>query len=209
MTTTTALGTASSLVSDSSTTGNVTTYTPIGIWASNYTYGISLSLKAVGTSATTYTIANFYNGSTTGYLSGIELSSAVGAAAGVWGWQLNTGYSLAAKWPSSTTSAYTFTYTYGQFLSNATANTTSTIVATLASALYGPVTVFEDANGELWLGWTDATISSATPPVPSTTYAGYLAGLQGQLNPSSSTFANALKGIMAFVAFCLAAVFAF
>jgi hypothetical protein len=64
---------------------------------------------------------------------------------------------------------------------------------------------FEDANGAEWVGWTDYTLSSGSP---TTTLYGYLAKLQGQLNPAT-TFANALKGIMAFVAFCLAAVFAF
>jgi hypothetical protein len=198
-TTTTALGSSTSLVADSSTSGNVTTYVPIGVWASNYTYGISLSLKAVGTS-TTYTIANFYNASTTGALSGIELSGATGAAMAVYGFQVNTGYALVGQWPTATD--YAYEYTYGLFLANASANGTS---GTLSSSLYGPINIFEDANGAEWVGWTDVVLGS---PTPEYTYAGYLAKLQGQVNPSTS-FANALKGIMAIVAFCLAAVFTF
>jgi hypothetical protein len=199
-TTTTTLGSPQSIVADSTVSTNMTTYAPIGVWASNYTYGISLSIESVVSSGTPiYKIANFYNATTLAD-SGIDYSTTTYMALAVYGFELNTGYALLGVYQTSTSGSYAITY--ASFYANATLNTTSNGLVTLASTLSGPFNIFEDANGAEWIGWTDYTTSSGT----TVTAYGYLAKLQGQDFPA---FANALKGIMAFVAFCLAAVFAF
>lgn len=76
----------------------------------------------------------------------------------------------------------------------------------LLGSIQGPISFFEDVNGTEWVGWTD------TDGTPTNSYNGYLAILQGQLNyasSSSSSSANVLTALFAFVALCLVTVFAF
>jgi hypothetical protein len=215
-------GTPATLVSDVTSTSSVTglTYVPIGVWASNYTYGIATSLVTVPTNgSTTYSIENFLNGTTTGSDSGLTNNTSTSlAATKLVGWPLTTGYTLLGEYAGTpldssvlestargelyeSLSSPTITSYLGSFYANGTANTTIA-VSTLTSSLAGPFNVFPDINGTMWIGWTDLNETE------SNVYNVYMARLQQQIYTSTSS-ENALKTLSAFVVFCLVSVFAF
>jgi len=200
-TTTTSGGAFSTLVADVVGTASVIekTFVPIGVWTSNNTYGMAVSNKtataaAVSPTAWTYMIGNYLNGTTTYTDSGLSYSGT--SATALNGWMLTTGYALLGTW--TTTTANTPAYTLGTFYGNGTVNATQVTLGTLQ----GPVSVYEDAKGTMWIGWEDVDTANSN-----SAYAGYLAKLQGQLNAASG--ANALTTILAFVALFLASIFAF
>jgi len=213
-------GTFSALVSDTitgtisgstaSTSVVTVTNTPLSVWASNFTYGIAIANKTETQTSTqypsttgtvVYTVSNYLNSTLTWADSGITYSSATAVGA-LYGWQLNTGYTLVASWLSSSTSTpqYTIAYTWGTFYANGTVNATA---STLGS-VQGPVSFYEDVNGTNWIGWTDVETANTAETM---TYAGYLGKLQGQLNVPSG--ASILSAISAFFALFLAAIFVF
>jgi len=201
----TAGGSFTALNTDDATANAAKKYYPVGVWASDYTYGISVAVENQTAAAVwNYPILNYLNGSTTGVDSGLSYSgvtttAAGNAATGVWGWKLSTGYTLLASWPSSTaTTPATSVYVLGSFQANGTANGTQ---VTLAS-LQGPLSVYSDVNGTMWVGYTDIDTAN------SKTYAGWLAKLQGQINAASSSNGVKLIAITwAVVAFVFAALF--
>ena len=199
-TTTTAGGSFSQLVADDATANAAKTYTPLAVWASNFTYGIAVGvMNQTAASTYNYPIQNYLNGTTTATDSGLSYTSvttASGGAIGYEGWMLSTGYTAVAGWMTATTGAYS--YQLGTFYGNGTVNTTAT---TLASSLQGNIGFYEDLNGTLWVGWTDIDANSNI-------YAAYLAKLQGQVNVPS-TGASILSAFSAFFALFLAALFAF
>jgi len=212
--TATAVGGFSALIKDpTATTGPpvvTMTYSPISVWSSNFTYGITLSNTTVstpsaGTATTTYTYTNYLNGSTTGVDSGLS-SSGADAAVSYTGWQLNTGYTVVASWTTGASSPYATSYTYATYYGNGTANTTA---ASLGSITYAAgVQFYEDANGTMWIGWTDADYANTNAASGSYyTYNAYLAKFQGQLNVPGSG-ANLLSALSA-VALFFAAIFMF
>ena len=172
-----------------------TQFTPAAVWASNFTYGITVSnyTQSGATPAESYTYTNYLNGTATATDSGLSSSSAVAAGA-FYGWQLNTGFTLVASFETATSVAWVA----GTWYANGTVNATATTIATLVS----PVSFYEDVNGTNWVGWTDYDTSANA-----LTYAGYLAKFQGQLNVP--TGASILSALSAFVALFLAAIFVF
>jgi hypothetical protein len=181
-TTTSALGSFSSLIKDPTVSGSgsaqlTLTYTPVSVWASNYTYGITLALQtATGATSTTYayTYTNFINGSTSGVDSGLSNSGATGSG-GYFGYQLTTGYSVLAYWQTNTVSPTTYSYTLATYYGNATVNQTA---KTIGSVTYKTPQFYEDGNGTYWIGWIDIdTVNGG-----SLTYNAFLGALQGQLN---------------------------
>lgn len=204
-TTTTAAGSATLLVTDTSKL----VYSPLGIWASNVTYGLASALTNSTSGSNVYSVVNFLNGSTTSTLSGIDYSSAAAAPINCFGWMLTTGYTLIAAWPPSATSFSPMTYTWGTFYANGTANMTSMMSATSMTSMTlgtvaGSISFFEDINGTEWVGWTDLDTTNKY------TYNAYLAIFQGQLNSATlSSSANATI-IFAFgLVLFLAAIFVF
>jgi len=200
-TSTTAAGTPATLVTDTVSSPSLT-YVPIGVWASEYTWGISLSLTTTpSTGSVTYSIENYLNSTT---MKDSGLTNGTAAATKVIGWPLTTGYTLLGEYAGTTSDTFSTVTSYlGSFYANGTANTTIAEGA-LFSSLAGPFNVFADINGTFWIGWTDL---DDTPTVPNV-YNLYVARLQQQIFTSESS-GNALTTLMAFVAFCLVAVFAF
>lgn len=186
-TTTTAAGSATLLVTDTSKL----VYSPKGIWASNVTYGLASALTNSTSGSNVYSVVNFLNGTTTSTLSGIDYSSAAAAPSNCFGWMLTSGYTLIAAWPPSATSFSPMTYTWGTFYANGTANMTSMVSATSMTSMTlgtvaGSISFFEDINGTEWVGWTDLDTTNKY------TYNAYLAIFQGQLNSATlSSSANA------------------
>jgi len=188
---TTAIAAFSSLIKDttsgtSGAAGYVTfTFTPNYVWASNYTYGITVAnATSTYTSATafttTYTYTNFLNGSTTGVDSGLSSS---GADNNIYyqGYQLNTGYSVLASWETGSSSPYSYSYTLATYYANGTVNQTA---VTIGSTTYVTAQFYEDINGTFWIGWLD--VDTANTGKGYLTYNAYLGKLQGQLNVPSS-----------------------
>ena len=195
---TTSGGAFSVLVSDVTATNEAKTYTPLRVWASNYTYGIAVACVNQ-TDANTYNLPiwNFLNDTTTATGSGLhytEVTTNAGGATASDGWMLTTGYTLAGTFKASTSDVYA--HLFGTFYGNGTTNST----AVNLGSIQGPVSYYEDVNGTMWIGWTDVDKDN------SMTYAGYLTKLQGQL---SGLGANALSTILAFVALFLVSLFAF
>jgi hypothetical protein len=183
-------GAATSLVVDTSNLA----YLPIGVWAGYNVSGIACSLVNTTSGTAVNTIALFNSlPATTSVDSG--LGTFTGVPTLVNGAPYTTGYALLATYPGSTYNGYT----YGTFFANGTLNGTS--VTSISTNLAGAVTVYEDVNGTMWMGWND--IDTANTNV---VYNSYLAKLFNQINPSS---ANVLSTLLAFVALFLAAVFAF
>jgi hypothetical protein len=211
---TTAIAAFSSLIKDttsgtSGAAGYVTfTFTPNYVWASNYTYGITVAnATSTYTTATayttTYTYTNFLNGSTTGVDSGLSSS---GADYNIYyqGYQLNTGYSVLASWATGSSSPYSYSYTLATYYANGTVNKTT---ATLGSTQYALPQFYEDLNGTFWIGWIDVDTANYVTGYGYLTYNAYLGILQGQLNTPSYS-ANLLSALSA-VVLLFAAIFIF
>jgi hypothetical protein len=195
----TAGGSFSQVVADDSTSNAAKVYTPVGVWASDNTYGIAIAVSNQ-TSATAYNypIQNYLNGSTTPTDSGLSYTGVTGSggsALGLWGWKLNTGYTLLGAWPTSTSG--TLSYNYATFYANGTVNSTQVNVG----SLQGPVGVYEDVNGTMWLGYTDVDTTD------SMTYNGWLAKLQNQLNGASSGAAKLIAMTWCIIAVIFASLF--
>jgi hypothetical protein len=186
-------GTFAKLIADDQTSNAAKTYYPIGVWASNNTYGIAVAVQnQTAAAAYNYPILNFLNGSSTGTDSGLSytgVTSSSGGAIQLWGWPLTSGYTLAASWMTST--ANTPTYVYGTFYANGTVNMTQATIG----GFQGQVSFYEDVNGSFWLGYED--IDTANTGL---TYAGYLAKLQNQINSASSSGAKLFAFTWAVVA---------
>ena len=214
---TTAVGSFSALVADSipatPTTGTSTyttmEYTPVAVWASNFTYAVAVANTTTQTPYTgstagtpvviTYGVTNYFNGTTTGVATAVSIGSTSGTLAGYEAWQLNTGYTVVSATTAATGSPATTTYSLATFFANGTANATSVTAATFS---YSGPQFYEDANGTMWVGWNDVDTGNSQ-----LVYNAYLAKFQGQLN--IPTFANVISTISAFVALFLAAIFVF
>lgn len=164
-TTTTAGGNFKQLVSDDIPNGQ--TYIPIGVWASNYTYGIACyNQTQADTTTFVHTVINFLNGTEVGSNSWMTMPGAYGANS-LAGWPINTGYTLVV--------GDGFKYTMRTFYANGTASRTSINLG----ILHGPISLYEDPNGAMWIGWQDVDTANA-----GLTYTGYLGILQEQIYPT-------------------------
>lgn len=192
-------GAFSVLVSDDATPNAVKTYTPLSVWASNFTHGIAVACANQTDGSTyNYPIWNFLNGTTTATDSGLSytgVTNSDGGAVGLSGWMLSTGYNLVGGWLTSTSNTYS--YQMGTFYANGTVNQTASTLGNIQ----GPLQFFQDANGAMWVGWTDIDTGNGL------TYAGYLAKLQGQTNVVVG--ADTLSIALAVVAFLLASIVAY
>jgi hypothetical protein len=189
----TAGGSFNKLIADDATSNAAKTYTPLAVWASNFTYGIAVAVaNQTAAAAYNYPIQNYLNGSTTATDSGLSytgVTTSGGGALMFWGWPLTTGYTLAAAWTTST--ANTPTYVYGTFYANGTVNMTQTTIG----GFQGMVSFYEDVNGSFWLGYEDIDTANS-----GLTYAGYLAKLQNQINSATSSGAKLFAFTWAVVA---------
>jgi hypothetical protein len=121
------------------------------------------------------------NGSTTGVDSGLSNSadsiSGNFGSGSYYGYELNTGYSVLAYWPTGT-STPTYSYTLVTYSAHGTANKTA---ATLRSVTYQTAQFHEDANGAFWIKWLDVDTANTKSGSYFTDNA-YLGVLQEQLN---------------------------
>ena len=168
-------GNFQALISDDTTTDATKTYTPLSVWASNYTYGIAVACaNQTSASVYNYPILNFLNGSTTANDSGLldtSVTDSSGGAVSLSGWMLNTGYTLVGAWKTYGSAYY---YQFATFYANGAYNTTNRTIGYIR----GPVNFYDDVNGAMWVGWTDIDTAN------SMTYAGFVAKLQAQIYPT-------------------------
>ena len=162
------------LISDDTTFDASTTYTPLSVWASNFTYGIAIACAdQITKTYYQYLVLNFLNGPTTAINSGFSLfegSDPNGGAISLSAWASSTGYTLVAAWTTSTPDTYS--YQFGTFYDNGKVSATATL-----GYIIGPVSFYEDVNKDMWVGWTDIDTAN------SMTYSGYLAKIQREISP--------------------------
>ena len=173
------------LLSDNPTGLIIKTFTPLGVWASNYTYGVALAdTTEISSSDYKHEISNFMNGTILWQdhvLNDAVITDSSGGAVSTSGWMLTSGYTLVAAWKTNIPNA------------NHTVNTT----ATTLGSIIGPVSFYADVNGAIWIGWTDVDTAN------SMTYAGYLAKFQGQIYPSEETDVQTQNNLYYFVGIIL------
>ena len=176
-----ATGTISTSAATIATSTASTTYSVGGIITYNGSAGAYDWMVGNTTTAPTYGITAYYNGSTTASDLALTFSSPTSAPTGQ-GFVYSSGFGVIVKYA---TSATTNTYITQTYYNNGTVNNTlsnQSTIGTFASSTQ--VSSFIDVNGAFWFGYV---IGDTTDGSPNQAWIGTL---YGQVYPQSSSASN-------------------